>query len=140
MAALPATAALVSVVQTDASILASAAKKVFNRKRPWAVDAAIKTCDPNDKPLTSYPSGHATLGYALALTLAEAMPGRAQALLARASDYAYSREICGSHFASDTQASQVLATAMVIRLTASADFREKLDAARAELAHRTLIR
>ena len=139
MAALPATAALLELVQTDAGVSASAAKKVFARKRPWAVDAAIKTCDPDDKPLTSYPSGHATLGYALALTLAEAMPDKSQALLTRASDYAYSREICGSHFASDTQASQALATAMVTKLMTKPGFQAKLAAAKTELSAHTFV-
>ena len=61
------------------------------------------------------------------------MPGKSQALLSRASDYAYSREICGSHFASDTQASQALATAMVTRLLTKPDFQAKLERARGEL-------
>lgn len=133
MAALPATAELLAIVQTDADVTASAAKKLFLRKRPWAVDAAVKTCDPDDKPLSSYPSGHATLGYALALTLAAAAPERAQALLARAADYGYSREICGSHFPDDVQASEALATAVVGRLMLKPEFQAKLAAARAEL-------
>ncbi len=133
MTRLAATRALLAIVQADASYSATAAKKVFQRKRPWAVDGSIKTCDPNDKPLTSYPSGHATLGYSLSLTMAAVLPGKAQALLARADDYAYSRQVCGSHFASDTQASQALATAMVTALMARPEFQGKLAAARAEL-------
>jgi acid phosphatase (class A) len=131
---LPHTAALLALVQNDASVSASRAKTLFKRKRPWAVDPTIKTCDPGDKPLTSYPSGHATLGYALALTMAVVLPGRAQDLMARAADYGYSREVCGSHFASDTQASQALATAMVTALLSKPDFQAKLTAARLELA------
>ena len=133
MKALPRTAALLQLVQTDAGAAATAAKKVFQRRRPWAVDATIKSCDPDDKPLTSYPSGHATLGYALALTLAQAMPERSQALLARASDYAYSRLVCGSHFASDTAASQALASAMIATLRTEPAYRAKVEAARQEL-------
>jgi acid phosphatase (class A) len=132
---LPQTAELLALVQNDASVSASRAKTLFKRKRPWAVDPTIKTCDPQDKPLTSYPSGHATLGYALALTMAVVLPGRAQDLMARAADYGYSREVCGSHFASDTQASQALATAMVTALLSKPDFQAKLSAARLELAH-----
>jgi acid phosphatase (class A) len=136
--ALPATAELLSLVQMDADVAASAAKKMFPRKRPWAADPTIRTCDPGDKPLTSYPSGHATLGYSLALTMAAAMPDKAQALLARATDYAYSRQVCGSHFASDGQASQGLATAVVTALLSKPEFQAKLAAAHAELAAKGL--
>ncbi len=131
---LPATADLLALVQNDADAAASTAKHMFPRKRPWAADPTIRTCDPDDKPLTSYPSGHATLGYSLALTMAAVMPERAQALLARATDYAYSREVCGSHFASDGQASEALATALVATLLTKAEFQAKMAAARKELS------
>jgi acid phosphatase (class A) len=137
--ALPATAELLSLVQNDADVAASMAKHTFPRKRPWAADATIKTCDPDDKPLTSYPSGHATLGYSLALTMAAVAPEKAQALLARAADYAYSREVCGSHFADDAQASEALATALVSTLLTKPAFQSKIAAARAELTAKGLI-
>jgi acid phosphatase (class A) len=130
---LPATAEVLAIVQNDASIAASAAKKTFERRRPWAIDATIKTCDPDDKPLTSYPSGHSTLGYSLGMTLAVLIPEKSQAFLARAHDYAYSRVVCGSHYASDTQASQALAAAFVTALLKNPEFEVKLRAAHAEL-------
>ena len=131
--ALPATAELMAIVQTDASLAGKGAKGFFARKRPWAVDATIPTCDPGDKPTTSYPSGHAMIGYSTGLVLAELMPDKAQAILARAQDYAFSRVVCGSHFPSDTRASQTLSAHLVATLMANADFRAKLEAARAEL-------
>ena len=100
---LPATAALLALVQTDADVTAGAAKRAYPRKRPWAADATIKTCDPDDKPTTSYPT--ATPPYSLALTMARIAPERAGVLLARANDYAYSRQVFGSHFPADAQAS-----------------------------------
>ncbi len=130
---MPATAELLSIVQDDASLAATAAKKLFARKRPWAVDATIPTCDPDDKPLTSYPSGHATLGFSLGMTLAALIPERSQAFMARASEYAHSREVCGSHYASDTRASQALAAAFVTALLKDPEFRQKFDAAKTEL-------
>ena len=130
---LPATAALFAVVMNDQGIAASTAKKAFPRKRPWADDKTIPTCDPNDKPLTSYPSGHATMGYAVGVVLATLMPEKAAAIQARAADYAKSREICGAHYASDTQASQVLGTAVAIELLDNAALKAKIDAARREL-------
>jgi len=133
MAKLPATTAVLAIVQNDASIAAGGAKKLFLRKRPWAVDASIKSCDPDDKPLTSYPSGHSTLGYSLAMTLAVLIPEKAQVLMTRGQDYAYSRVVCGSHYVTDTRASQALAAAFVATLLKEPTFQAKLSAAHAEL-------
>lgn len=133
LAKLPATAEVLAVVKLDADIAATAGKARFARKRPWAVDATIPTCDPDDKPTTSYPSGHATLGYSLGMTLAVLMPERAEALMSRAEDYAFSRQICGSHYASDTRASQALSAAMVTALLKNPEFQTELALARDEL-------
>ncbi len=133
MQKLPATRDVLAIVQNDASVAASGAKKLFQRKRPWAVDASIQTCDPNDKLLTSYPSGHATLGYSLGMTLAVLIPEKSQILMARAQDYAYSRVVCGSHYVTDTRASQALAAAFVTALLKAPAFQAKLTAAHAEL-------
>ena len=130
---LPATAAVLEIVETDASLAGGAAKKFFARKRPWVVDPTIKTCDPDDKPLTSYPSGHSMMGYSVAMTLAVLIPEKAQAVMARASDYAVSRAVCGAHYPSDTEASQALSATVVTSLMHDPQFRARLDAARAEL-------
>ena len=73
------------------------------------------------------------MGYAAAAVLANLMPGNAQVILARASDYAESRLYCGVHYRSDIDASQVLANVMVVKLMAKPEFKAELDAARAEL-------
>ncbi|MDR0780123.1 MAG: phosphatase PAP2 family protein [Pseudomonadales bacterium] len=134
LAALPATAELLTIVKREASQAGKTAKAVFARNRPWAVDPAIVSiCDPNDKPATSYPSGHGMLGYATALVLVELLPNRAQAILARAQDYGFSRVVCGSHFPSDLRASAMLSTYLVDHLLQDAEFQVKLEAARVEL-------
>lgn len=130
---LPVTAELLEDVNIDAGLAGAAAKSLFNRKRPWAVDPTIPTCDPNDAPLTSYPSGHSTRGYAIAMTFALLIPEKAQAFMSRGADYAYSRQVCGSHYPSDTAASQALAAALVATLIKNPEFQAKLEAARAEL-------
>jgi acid phosphatase (class A) len=130
---LPATAALLNVVMNDQKIAVSAAKKVFARKRPWVDDASIKTCDTDDKPLTSYPSGHAMVGYTVGLVLATLIPEKADAINARAQDYAISRAVCGSHYMSDTVASLVLGAVVATELLDSPALQPKIAAARAEL-------
>jgi acid phosphatase (class A) len=67
------------------------------------------------------------------LVLARLIPEKAPIILARANDYALSREICGVHFPSDTEASHMLATLVADRLLALPALRGKIDAARAEL-------
>lgn len=130
---LPATAALLDVVMNDQKIAVSNAKKVFARKRPWVDDASIKTCDTDDKPLTSYPSGHAMVGYTVGLVLATLIPEKADAINARAQDYAVSRAVCGSHYMSDTVASHVLGAVVATELLDSPALQPKIAAARAEL-------
>jgi len=135
LAKLPATAQLLALVYNDQGIAATRAKAFFKRNRPWGLDPSIRPCDykPNANPLTSYPSGHATLGYSVGYVLAALMPDRAQAILARADDYAYNREICGDHFASDTEASHALGTAVAVQILNSPKIAPLAEAAKAEL-------
>jgi acid phosphatase (class A) len=135
MAKLPATARLLALVRNEASVASGVAKRHFRRTRPWAEDHAIIPCDyaPGADPATSYPSGHTTLGYSLAVVLANLIPEKAPAILERASDYGYSREICGDHFPSDTEAGHVLGTLVAARLLSDPKVTDRLEAARAEL-------
>ena len=138
--ALPATAALLKAVMNDQSYAASAAKKTFPRNRPWASDASIKTCDPDDKPKTSYPSGHATMGYSVATVLATLMPEKAEAIMVRARDYAFSREVCGAHYPSDTEASHALGAVVATDLLTSPALQDRIAAAKAELRQAGFVR
>jgi acid phosphatase (class A) len=135
---LPATWALLSTVQNDANLAANLSKKHFARTRPWGADATLPNCDAGKgkKPLGSYPSGHSTLGYSVGWALAQLMPEKAPAILARAHDYALSREICGVHFRSDTEASHVIGTYVAATVLADSRMKARLAAARAELARK----
>jgi acid phosphatase (class A) len=130
---LPATAALLAIAMNDETLASSAAKKTFARKRPWVLDPSIPTCDPDDKPLTSYPSGHALVGYTAGVILASLIPEKAEAIQARAADYAFSREVCGAHYASDAEASHVLGAVIATELLDNPGLQPKIEAARAEL-------
>ena len=98
-----------------------------------AANPASDKCDKGE-PKSSYPSGHATMGYASAYVLAQLMPSNAQIILARGADYAESRLICGVHYRRDVEAGHVLATALVDRLMSKPAFKAEFDAAEAELA------
>ena len=96
----------------------------------------MPNCDAGKgkKPMGSYPSGHSILGFSVGWMLAQLQPEKAQAILARASDYALSREICGVHFRSDTAASQVLGTYIASAIFADPRIAPRIAAAKAELS------
>jgi acid phosphatase (class A) len=138
--ALPATNKMLTDIAKEESADSKAAKSYFHRDRPWIVDSSIKTCVPV-KPgpaANSYPSGHTTLGFSMGIVLASLMPEKAQAILARASEFSEHRLVCGVHFRSDIVAGQEFGTVMALRLMQRPAFKAEMDAARAELraAHR----
>lgn len=121
---------------TDAGLATYAAKDHYQRQRPF-VRFAEPTCSPQDEAALakdgSYPSGHASLGWAWGLLLTEVAPDRAQTLLERGHAFGQSRAICGVHWQSDVDAGRLVASATVARLQSSADFRAQLALARAEV-------
>ena len=140
---LPATAKLIAEVDNDQHIAASAAKEYFHRRFPVAAapllgDYHIYSCDddvkkPADRPLRSYPSGHSTMGYTFAVVLAALAPNKAQEILARAEDYAYSRRVCGDHYRSDTEASHALGSALGMMFLNSPNLKPEIEASKKEL-------
>ena len=128
----PATARLFADLRNEDSVAAKQAKAFFKRERPWLNEPALDVCDDHTDVKNSYPSGHATMGYSAATVLANLMPGNAQVILARTTDYVESRLVCGVHYRSDLEAGHVLGTALVGRLMTKPDFMAELAAARAE--------
>jgi len=130
---LPATARLLDEVRNEAAIFASKAKNLFKRNRPWVLDPALRTCE-RDSPQSSYPSGHATMAFAMAPVLAKVMPDLAPQLMTRAKEYAEERIVCGDHYRSDVVAGEVLGTTVAVLLLRDPRFEADVDAARAELS------
>ncbi|MGA0602103.1 phosphatase PAP2 family protein [Caulobacter sp. KR2-114] len=130
---LPATAKLLREVRTEEAIAASKAKDYFKRNRPWIVDGSLKTCSRDEKPQSSYPSGHTTMGFAMAVVLTKAMPELSGAIMSRARDYAYHRMECGMHYRADIVGGETLGVAVAAMLLKDPRFQADLDAARAEL-------
>lgn len=140
-AKLPATRALFDDIINDEDVGAKIAKTYFARKRPFQIDASIAICDGEGTTQpTSYPSGHTTVGFAIAVVLSDLIPDKAPAIFTRARDYGYSRLVCGVHFRSDTVAGQVLGTYMGKALLQNAAFHAKVEAARTELKAAGLTR
>lgn len=131
--ALPATDKLMSEVRKDEKAAATRGKNLFQRTRPYLIDSSLQPCAKNDAPKSSYPSGHATMAYSMAVVLADLVPEKAQGLMARASEYSESRLVCGAHFRRDIVAGQALGTTVGRELLGNPQFRVDLEAARAEL-------
>jgi acid phosphatase (class A) len=130
---LPKTAALFADVKAEEKTAAKLAKDYFKRNRPWIIDPSLKSCAQDDPPQSSYPSGHATMGYAMAVILAKLAPEKAQAIMARASEYAENRLVCGMHYRRDIVAGEVLGTVVSAELMTTFGFQEEFDAAKNEL-------
>jgi acid phosphatase (class A) len=131
---LPATAKLMADVQVEEKAAAKAAKDHFLRNRPWVIDTALQSCSKEDAPQSSYPSGHSTMGFSMAVILARLEPAKAPAIMARAAEYADNRLVCGMHYRSDVVAGQALGTAVALKLLDLPAFRMEMDAAAQELA------
>jgi len=132
---MPATWNLLVTIEEEANAVIGAGKDAFARPRPYQRDATMPTCNAvkPGKSQRSYPSGHASVGYSMGWALARLAPQRAEAVLARADDYALGRWLCGVHYPSDTSASRGAAMVVAERLLADPRLAAQVAAARAEL-------
>jgi len=135
---LPATALLSDHMKNDEGVIVNPAKNFFKRPRPYHLDATLKpVCKTTENRMDyGYPSGHGTTGYVAALALMQMLPEKRDAILARADDYAHSREVCGAHFASDEAASKATAYAMIAIMMNNPQFQKELQLARMEVRQR----
>jgi acid phosphatase (class A) len=131
----PATAALFKKIAIDGEFFEQMAKKTWQRPRPYVFDKSlIPACGASKKPSFSYPSGHAIEVWTQGTVLAALLPSHATAIEIRAANYAFEREICGSHYPSDLEAGHLLGVALADKILASAGFQREAAAARNELA------
>lgn len=135
----PATPALYLLLRrsmTDIGLSTYAAKNAYQRKRPF-LETGTPICTPEDagklREDGSYPSGHTAIGWGWALILAELMPERAEAILARGIAFGESRNVCNVHWASDVEAGRLVGAAAVARLHGQPQFQADMRAARAEI-------
>jgi acid phosphatase (class A) len=130
---------LLSVVLKDSHDFAMrGAKNHYQRVRPFVI-YKDSTCTPNKdaKMATtgSYPSGHASFGWAAALVLSEINPERQTQLLRRGYDFGQSRVICGAHWQSDVDNGRLMGAAVVSTLHSNPNFAHALSAAKAEFSN-----
>lgn len=111
------------------------AKRRYRRLRPFVGNEA-PICVARTPELAdsfSYPSGHASQGWAYGLIMASLMPEKATQFLVRSRLYGESRVVCGVHWLSDVEAARTGASALMAVLLAEPGFRADLERARADL-------
>ncbi len=133
---LPAATRLMNRIRTDV-LAAGVAKNKYARPRPFVTDSTLDMCLPAERPRLeksySYPSGHATYGWAVALLLAEMLPERTEAILLRGRDYGDSRVVCGVHYPSDVESGRLVGAGVVAKMHADPAFAALVAAARKEV-------
>ncbi len=133
---------LLDRVEADLSFMLGSAKRSYSRPRPFQRFQMTRVCGYNSTPTAeaspkagdSYPSGHASFGWSVALVLAEVVPERAQIILTRGREYGESRIVCAMHYPSDVQAGEVFVSSVVGRLQAVPEFKRELSCAQEERA------
>ena len=129
---LPKTAAFFGrVVETEAAVV-DPAKDVWKRPRPHLYSDLVKPVVPLSKS-GSYPSGHATVGTLMGIELANMLPEKRAAIMARAWEFGWNRVIGGIHYASDIEMGRISGTVIAQTISTHADFRQEFDAAKTEL-------
>lgn len=106
-------------------------KSSYNRVRPSYLDPTLTTTiDVPQHP--SYPSGHATESYFVALMLSELDPDNAETYREAAYRIAKGREIAGVHYPTDSEAGRSLATQYFDILKETPWYKTHLDFAKRE--------
>ncbi|MCJ2132999.1 phosphatase PAP2 family protein [Methylobacterium sp. J-026] len=134
-ARVPAVITLLERARLDLAHATRGPKVHYRRLRPFVGNEA-PICVQRTQALAdsfSYPSGHATQGWAYALILASLVPEKATAILARGRAYGESRVVCGVHWLSDVAAGRLTGTTVFAALMGDPGFRADLDRAWAEL-------
>jgi acid phosphatase (class A) len=124
---LPATADLLTKVLADSKTVCSAAKEVFQRKRPYLTDSRIKPCEEEDT--FSYPSSHSTRATVLGMVVCQICPDQKDAIMAQARLIGDDRALAGQHFPSDVAAGRILGRAIFDKMMENPDFQTDLAAA-----------
>ncbi|MGY5954913.1 phosphatase PAP2 family protein [Kosakonia sp. BK9b] len=121
----------------------STAKKHFDYKRPFLIpgntihqvpdDVVVKDNQPYSAEGGAFPSGHTNTGYTDALLMAEMIPERFDALLARGARYGYSRVVLGVHYPLDVIGSRMVAQRNVAHYLSDPQYRALFNEARDQL-------
>ena len=120
---------LAKTVINDALFAAHKGQERFKRTKPYVYfhEESLKSeggDDVEDKE-NSYPSGHSTRGWILALVLGYIAPEHSEALMKCAEQYATYRVIMGRHWKSDVDAGRTLAITIFSKEVVSPKYQQQ---------------
>ena len=109
-------------------------KLKYARPRPYAIEPRLKV----EKPLPhgSFPSGHSFNSYVNVELLARLAPDRRADLMNSAQEFAWSRELLGVHYPSDSEASRIWAAQFVKFLFENKQFVRDFETVKKEWAQK----
>lgn len=131
----PAICALIALVLEKSSETVDRLKVIRFRKRPFVQlgePSFVPGDEEKERGKSSFPSGHTSLGWTEALTMAEVAPECRNEILRRGYQYGYNRLIVGYHWFTDIEITRLLSCALVARLHADPSFRQMIEQAREE--------
>lgn len=119
------------------------AKAYYRRVRPFDRFEKATLYGPEEeagRKRDSYPSGHSSAAWLIAMIFSELSADDTEALLSRAYLYGQRRIIAGYHWQSDVDMGRLVAGAIYASLHANTDFLRQLELAKKELGTATAIR
>jgi len=133
----PAICKLLSRTAYTSSAATRNAKNFYKRTRPFdefSEGTGVPEKEESYHGTASYPSGHSTRGWTMALILCELFPSHANEILEAGYQYGESRVIVGYHYESDVQAARISSSAVVSVLHSDPVFCRDMKKAKKEAA------
>ncbi len=127
---LPLTTELLSRVIHDSMVYMVEFKLKYARPRPYAVEPQLKVAQP--LPHGAFPSGHSFGNYVNAEILSHLASDRREDLMNAAHEFAWSRELLGVHYPSDSEAGKIWAADFVKFLFENKQFVRDFEAVKKE--------
>lgn len=129
---LPETEELLSRVIHDAMVYMIEFKLKYARPRPYTLEPNLKVAQP--LPHGAFPSGHSFGSFVNAEILSRLAPDRREELMNSAQEFAWSRELLGVHYPSDSEAGRIWAADFVEFLFENEKFVRDFEAVKKEWA------
>ncbi len=131
---LPQTTELLSRVIHDSMVYMVEFKLKYARPRPYTIEPNLKVAQP--LPHGAFPSGHSFGSYVNAELVARLAPDRRDELINAAQEFAWSREMLGVHYPSDSEAGRIWAAEFVKFLFENKKFVKDFETVKKEWAQK----